>query len=142
MRRKNHSFIPHVRLLSLFFLFISGCQSSQIRVNDDAMLYDFYGMEDGIRIFGEARMPEGGLNASYEERKERCIEAAKQHANSKWLALTEKTIELQALWHDRLQRGAEGPWQRCFDEATMLRFIPAGATCRVVMLYRCDPRQW
>jgi hypothetical protein len=106
------------------------------------MRYDFFHTGEGIRIIGTAAMPEGGLSESYEERKTRCIESARQHANSKWLGLTEKTIELQTLWLHRLQKGARGPWQRCLDEAKILRYIPGGDTCSVVMLYRCDPRDW
>lgn len=150
MRHKNQScplhFTLHGAVHFALLLFLSvplvRCTSPENRLTDEAMRYDFFNTEDGIRIVGRAAMPEGSLSESYEDRKARCIESARQHANSKWLGLTEKAIELQTLWHHRLQKGARGPWQRCFDEATMLRYIPAGESCSVVMLYKCDPRDW
>lgn len=112
-------------------------------VRDDAMRYDFFFTSDGIRIVGHGQMPPAGLDLSYEERRDKCIELARQHANSKWLGVTEKTIELQTLWLDRLRRGARGPWQRCLDEGRLLRYLPDAAdACSIVVEYRCDPREW
>ncbi|MBW7857203.1 MAG: hypothetical protein H3C43_02630 [Leptonema sp. (in: Bacteria)] len=111
-------------------------------MQDDAFRYDFFQTEEGIRIKGQGQMPIGSLSDSYEDRKAKCIEIAQMQANSKWLALTETTIELQTLWLNRLSKGAKGPWQKCLDDAKIERYLPEENGCAVVMLYRCDPRNW
>jgi len=147
MRHKNTDVISMIfRLLTLlqllFGMSLAGCASYTTTVDDDSYRYDFYSTADGLRILASASMPPLALNGSYDDQKQRCIQAARQKADSKWLALTETTIEVQTLWYQRLQRGASGPWQRCFDKATVLRYIPSGESCSVVMLYSCDPRDW
>lgn len=117
--------------------------SSVGAVKDDSLRYDFFYTPEGIRIIGQARMPAGGIDLSYQEKRDRCQALAKRHADSKWLGATEKTIELQTLWLDRLNRGARGPWQKCLDEAKILRFMPESVdSCSVVVLYSCDPQKW
>lgn len=107
------------------------------------MRYDFFFTKEGIRIVGRGQMPAASLDLSYDERREKCLASARRQADSKWLGVTEKTIELQTLWLDRLNRGARGPWQRCLDEGRLLRYLPESAdTCSIVVEYGCDPRDW
>ncbi len=121
---------------------LSAC-SSIVPVADDALRYDFFFTPEGIRIVGQGKMPAGSIDLTYQERKEQCQILAKRHADSKWLGVTEKTVEMQTLWLDRLNRGAKGPWQKCLDEAKIIRFIPESAdACSIVVQYPCDPRRW
>ena len=130
-----------VWILFLNLTFV-GCSTAGSMVQDDAFRYDFFQTEEGFRIKGQSTMPTGSLSDSYEQRKTKCIEMARLEANSKWLALTETTIELQTLWLNRLKKGARGPWQKSLDGAEIERYLPEENGCTVVMLYRCDPRSW
>jgi cyclopropane fatty-acyl-phospholipid synthase-like methyltransferase len=125
----------------LVFLLINVCQTDKKKSYND-YLYDFFYGENYFQIMGEARFQDKSLR-SYEETLKQCVKEAKVHADSKWLGVTEKYIESQRLWHDRLKSNYYSLWKKCFDEATIKEVIPIYPDrCKIIVHYYCDPQKW
>jgi len=125
----------------LVFLFLNVCQIDK-KVNRNYYIYDFFYGENYLQIIGEAKFQDKSLRP-YDENLKECIREAKIHSDSKWLGVTEKYIESQRLWYDRLKSNYYSLWKKCLDEATIKEVIPIFPNrCKIIVHYYCDPQKW
>ncbi|MFN3603899.1 MAG: hypothetical protein ACK4UJ_04220 [Leptonema sp. (in: bacteria)] len=104
--------------------------------------YDFYFGKDYLQILGKGTMP-SSEDLPYIKKLEQCVQDAKMYSDSKWLGITEKYIELQTLWYDRLKSNYYSHWKICLNNAKIVKIIPIyPGTCRIVVHYFCNPMDW
>ncbi len=130
---KFHHFI-------LFFLITSFCQTyKEIQIVENR--YDFYYGKYYFQILGKAKVE--NPYPTYKENLDLCIKEAKIYADSKWLGVTEKYIESQELWYDRLKHNYYSLWKKCLTEAKIVEVYPEFPNkCEIIVHYYCDPQKW
>lgn len=118
------------------------CQTYKI-TEDKNHEYDFYFGKEYIQIIGKGETKNLNNKESYSKKLEECVKEAKIYADSKWLGITEKYIELQTLWYDRLKNHYYSHWKTCFENAKIIQRIPIYPNqCKIVVHYFCNPFKW
>lgn len=77
------------------------------------------------------------------ERRKVCSKLALLNAHSKFLSVSQDQWMVQSEWKLRLNLGARGSWSGCLDNARIIDvFYDIMDSCRVVVWYDCDPRDY
>jgi hypothetical protein len=73
-------------------------------------------------------------------RREICIDKAIENAHSKWLLLTKKNPADQAIRIGQLQNKEVDDYSGCLNGSKVLhQFFDTMDSCRVAVVYRCNP---